>query len=197
MARTSRLLPLALVLLSAASRAADPAPTRTWNLETLLATLATRAEGHARFSETRTLKIVTTPLKSSGRLSFRRPGILEKQVVTPRKETLRVDGERLTIEDGSADSPRTVHLPDHPPLLAAIESIRAPLTGNADTLRRLFTATLGGSERHWVLTLVPRDAAYAEIVRIVYVHGSGARVDAIRIDEASGDRSVITIEPDP
>ena len=197
MTRTSRLLPLVLVALSAAGWAADPAPARSWNIDTLLGALAARAEGTARFSEIRTLKIVTTPLKSSGRLSFRRPDILEKQVLVPREETLRIDGERLTIEDGSADSPRTVHLPDHPPLLAAIESIRAPLTGNAETLRRLFTATLGGSERHWVLTLVPRDAAYAEIVRIVYVHGSGPLVDSIRIDEANGDRSVITIEPEP
>jgi hypothetical protein len=48
-----------------------------------------------------------------------------------------------------------------------------------------------------VLTLVPRDAAYAEIVRIVYVHGSGSRIDSIRIDEANGDRSEITIKPEP
>jgi hypothetical protein len=184
-------------LLGATSWAADPTATRTWNLDTLLGILATRAEGTARFTEIRTLKIVTAPLKSSGRLSFRRPDMLEKQVLAPHEETLRIEGERLIIEDGSADSPRTVHLPDHPPLLAAIESIRAPLTGNAETLRRLFTTTLGGSDRHWVLTLVPRDAAYAEIVRIVYVHGSGSRIDSIRIDEANGDRSEITIEPEP
>ncbi|RYU56956.1 outer membrane lipoprotein carrier protein LolA [Methylolobus aquaticus] len=196
MAQPSRRLPLALALLSAASWAADPAPPRTWNLDALLGTLGTRVEGTARFSEIRTLKIVATPLRSSGRLSFRRPDILEKQLLVPRKETLRIDGDRLTIEDGSADSPRTVHLSDHPPLLAAIESIRAPLTGDAETLRRLFTATLGGSERRWVLTLVPRDAAYAEIVRVVYVHGSGPRIESIRIDEANGDRSEIRIEPE-
>ncbi|MGY6215308.1 LolA family protein [Methylolobus aquaticus] len=196
MARPSRRLPLALTLLSAASWAADPAPPRTWDLDALLGTLATRTEGTARFSEIRTLKIVAAPLRSSGRLSFRRPDILEKQLLAPRKETLRIDGDRLTIEDGSADSPRTVHLSDHPPLLAAIESIRAPLTGNAETLRRLFIATLGGSERRWVLTLVPRDAAYAEIVRVVYVHGSGPRIESIRIEEANGDRSEIRIEPE-
>lgn len=196
MLQASRQLLLAGLLLGNAVAAGPPGNSRPWDLDQLLGALAGRQEGTARFHETRTLRIVTAPLHTAGRLYYRRPDVLEKQVLTPREERLRIEGDRLTIEDGSADSPRSLQLSDHPALLAAIESIRAPLTGNGATLRRLFEVSLGGSERRWLLTLVPREPAYAQIVRTVQVRGSGARVESIAIEEASGDRSVIAIEPD-
>ncbi|MBM4201444.1 MAG: outer membrane lipoprotein carrier protein LolA, partial [Gammaproteobacteria bacterium] len=125
--KPSRLPLLAALLLGTSAGADDVARHRAWDLNALLTALAARTEGSARFSETRTLNLVTTPIRSSGRLYYRRPDILEKHVLSPREERLRIDGDRLTIEDGSPDSPRSVHLPDHPALLAAIESIRAPL----------------------------------------------------------------------
>lgn len=196
MVPASRPLLLAAVLLCRTAWAASPTDGPAWSLDSLLGALAGRQEGTARFEETRTLKLMTAPLHSSGLLHYRRPDTLEKHVLKPRKERLRIEGDRLTIEDGSADSPRTLHLPDHPPVLAAIESIRAPLTGNAATLQRIFQISLGGSERRWVLTLVPREPVYAEVVRTVYVRGQGTRIASIEIDEANGDRSVITIEPE-
>ena len=193
--RIDALLLAAASLLAAAVHADVPTPSRSWNLDRLLTALSARTEGTAHFSETRTLAIVTTPLHSAGMLSYRQPDFLEKHVLTPREERLSIRGDSLTIEDGSADSPRTLHLPDQPALLAAIEAIRAPLTGDAATLRRIFKPSLGGSEKHWVLSLVPKVAAHADIVRVVYVRGSGIHIDSIEIEEANGDRSVITIEP--
>lgn len=168
-----------------------------WNLETLLAALAKRPEGHARFIETRTLKVLTAPVRSSGTLYYRRPDVLEKHTLSPREEMLRVEGERVTVEDGSADSPRVLFLSEQPAIQAIIESIRAPLTGNGELLRRLFHISFGGSERSWLLSLVPREARFGEWVRAVAVRGSGDKVTQVDIQERNGDTSVLRIEPRP
>lgn len=175
--------------------AAAPSRKPVWNLEALVAALAKRPEGTARYTETRTLKILTTPVHSSGTLRYRKPDYLEKHVLLPREEILRVEGDRVTVEDGSPDSPRVLHLSEHPEVLVIIESIRAPLTGNLELLKTLFQFSLGGSERHWLLSLAPREPRFAELLRAVHVHGSGDRVTGIEIEERSGDKSAMRIEP--
>lgn len=187
----------AAVLLSAVglwqAHAAEPA----WTLQRLIAALSARSEGNARYTEIRTMKILTAPVRSSGVLRYRRPDTLEKQVLSPRPESMRVEGDRITIEDGSADSPRVLFLSEHPEVAVLIESIRAPLTGNLEKLTALFQVSLGGSERRWVLSLVPRSPRAAELVRGVYVRGSHDRVTSVEIDERNGDRSVLKIEALP
>ena len=166
-----------------------------WTLERLVTELAAHSEGCARFSETRFVKVLTTPLKSSGTLRYRRPDYLEKHILSPKNEILRVEGDRVTIEDGTPDSPRSLNLGDLPQVQAIIESIRAPLIGNLEVLNRLFQVSLGGSERRWLLALTPREARFGELLRAVYVRGTGDRITRIDIEERNGDRSEMTIEP--
>lgn len=186
-----------VALLAAQSPVFGDTAKRAWNLGALLGSLATRQQGTARYTETRTLKVLTKPIQSSGLLSFRRPDVLEKQVMLPKPESMRVEGDRVTIDDGSPQSPRILQLSDHPEVAILIEAIRTPLTGNLDRLNALFQVSLGGSERRWLLSLVPRDPRAAEWVRSVYVRGSGDRVNAVEIDEQGGDHTVLRIEPMP
>ncbi|MFO1418901.1 MAG: LolA-related protein [Methylotetracoccus sp.] len=165
-----------------------------WTLERLLARIAPHDEGTARFSETRYLSVLTAPLKSSGVLRFRRPDFLEKQVLRPTKELLRVEGNRVTLDDGGGGSPRTMDLDDYPQILAMIASIRAPLTGDVAMLNRLFQVSVGGSERRWLLALTPRDARVAELLRAVYIRGREDVITAIEIQQRNGDRSEMAIE---
>lgn len=196
--RTARGGLIACVVLCAATsvlpvHAAQPG----WNLERLVAALAARPEGSARYTEIRTMKILTAPVRSSGVLRYRQPDTLEKQMVSPRAELMRVEGDRVMIDDGTSAAPRVVFLAEHPEAGVLIESIRAPLTGNLQKLNALFQASLGGSERRWLLSLVPRSPRAAELVRVVYVRGSGDRVTGIEIEERNGDRSVLHIEALP
>ncbi len=184
---------LVSVVTAGQARAAQPG----WTLERLVAALAARTEGSARYTEIRTLKVLTAPVQSSGVLRYRQPDTLEKEMLAPRAEVMRVEGDRITIEDASPESPRVLFLPDHPEVAVLIESIRAPLTGNLEKLNALFQVAFGGSERRWLLSLVPRSPRAAELVRAVYVRGSHDRVTGIEIEERSGDRSVLRIEPLP
>ncbi len=167
----------------------------SWNLDALLGSLAARQEGTARYTETRTMKVLTRPLRSSGLLRFRKPDVLEKRVLTPQTESIRVEGDQVTIEGTGGEAPRTLQLSGHPEVGVLIEAIRAPLTGSRDRLNQLFQVSLGGSERRWLLSLVPRDPRAAEWVRSVFVRGSGDRVTGVEIEERNGDRTVLRIEP--
>lgn len=186
---------LIVALAVGVSFAATPDSARPpWTLERLLARIAAHGEGTARFVETRHLSVLTAPLKSSGLLRFRRPDFLEKQVLQPTEELLRVEGNRLTIDDGGPGSPKTMDLDDYPQVLAMIASIRAPLTGDAAMLNRLFQISVGGSERRWLLALTPRDARVAELLRAVYIRGREDAITVIEIQQRNGDRSELRIE---
>lgn len=187
----------AVLAVSTFAAAVQAAGKPAWNLDALLAALAARQQGTARYTETRTFKVVTTPLHSSGLLRFRKPDTLEKETLSPRAERMRVEGDRVTIDDGSPDGPKVLHLPEHPEVRILIESIRAPLTGDWAKLDTLFQISFGGSERRWLLSLVPREPRAAEWVRAVYVRGSADLVTGVEIEERSGDRSVLRIEPMP
>jgi len=78
-----------------------------------------------------------------------------------------------------------------------VESIRAPLAGDLATLNRFYKISFGGSERNWLLALVPTEPNMARLVRFIRIRGSGDRIDRIEIEETGGDVSLMTIEHQP
>jgi hypothetical protein len=104
-----------------------------------------------------------------------------------------VDGDRLVIEDGTSGVRRTLMLNDYPAVRALVESIRATLAGDRARLERFYALRLEGGEGDWHLRLTPRDAATREFVTEIRIGGSGNRVTSVEVQEASGDRSLMTI----
>jgi hypothetical protein len=68
------------------------------------------------------------------------------------------------------------------------------MAGDLPALERHFTVHLQGSLEDWTLTLIPREAALADIVTRVEIAGANASLRRIEVLEASGDRSVTVIE---
>ena len=74
-----------------------------------MARLAQAPQRRANFVEEKTLAALTVPLRSEGRLEYRRPDHLEKITTAPQYESLVVEGGRLVIAAGG-DPPRVVEL---------------------------------------------------------------------------------------
>jgi outer membrane lipoprotein-sorting protein len=164
-----------------------------WTADTLLKALSERPAGQSRYSETKTSALLKEPLKSSGTLRYKKPAFLEKRVLTPFEEILTVDGERMTWEKPAANKKHTMALRDYPVVWGFIESMRATLNGDAKTLQRFYKVRLDGDEGQWTLVLLPSDIDMAQFIRVIRISGSRTRLATVEIEEAGGDRSLMTL----
>jgi len=154
------------------------------------------SSSQAAFVERKHVEILSTPLQSRGRLVYTAPGRLEKHTLSPRRESLVLDGDELTLESKDRSQRRTLQLQDQPVVRAFVESIRSTLAGDLATLRRFYEVKLEGGERQWRLTLKPGDPRVQEVVSEIRIAGSRDAIASIEFIEANGDRSVMTITKD-
>ena len=160
-----------------------------------MAALAQPAERHATFTEEKTLAALSTPLRSEGRLAYRRPDHLEKITTGPQYESLVVDGDRLVVDDGSG-APRVVELSGQPEIRTLVDTIRGALSGNLALLRRTYDVTGAGTPANWQITLRPRDPTVARLVKEVHLTG-GADLRTLESLAPDGDIDTLTITPAP
>jgi len=180
--------------------AGAPAVAADWGVEQLMRELGQVKSSRAQFVERKHLAILTAPLESSGTLVYTAPGRLEKHTLAPRRESLVLERDRLTLErpaeNRDRNQRRTFALQDQPVIWSFVESIRSTLAGDLATLSRFYQVTLDGGERQWRLTLKPIEPDMQNFVSEIRIGGSRNRIDTIEIIETQGDRSVMTITAD-
>jgi outer membrane lipoprotein-sorting protein len=158
--------------------------------------LAQVKSSDARFVEQKNIASLTRPLTLSGRLSYVRGGRVERTVQAPYEERLVVDGDTLVVENISRGEILTVALRSHPGAWAFVEGLRATLGGDLATLERYYRTSFSGNVDAWTLELVPRDEQMARQVQSMRFRGRRAAITAIQVDEAGGNRSLMTITPE-
>lgn len=171
----------------------------------LMSSLARATHRTAHFEERRYLAALDRPLELSGTLAFVPPDRLEKTTLVPHQEKLVVQGGRLTIDrETEASDPsepqiwrhQSVDLTDHPEIAAFIESIRGTMAGDEAVLRRFYDIAADGNAERWQLHLVPREEVMRKAVTAIEIAGTGGQITRITIEEATGDRSVMTVFPE-
>jgi outer membrane lipoprotein-sorting protein len=180
------------VCLLALACAAVPA-LAAFGFDELMTTLAQRKAGDVRFAEERIVSGLDQPLRYTGTMSFIAPDRLERQTLTPRRESLVVDGNEVTLQRG--ERVRRMTLDSMPELAALVAALRGTLSGDGSVLRRYFKPTVDGSAARWTLSLVPLDLRLLGVVRLLRIDGMQADVRVVELQLADGDRSVTTIEP--
>lgn len=176
-----------VLLLSAAS------PAWAFDLSELMAQLARQKSGDAGFVEQRFVRGVDGPLNSAGTLSFTAPDKLSRRTVSPRPESMVVDGNTLTLS--RAGRTRTLTLDSMPELQGMVDALRGTLMGDSQLLQRHFRTELAGSQANWTLDLKPVDERLASQVRSVRLSGRQGQVLGVEMEFVGGDRSVMTITP--
>jgi hypothetical protein len=164
-----------------------------WGLPQLMASLAQVQHSRAQFSEEKHLAMLSEPLHLSGTLAYERPDRIEKIVVKPYPESLRVVGDQLDWQGPRGH--RNVSLRSQPQLWALVESLRATLAGDLATLNRYYRVQLSGDVAHWQLTLAPRYPSLAATLDQIRIGGSAQQLQRVEIVEADGDRSTMRIAP--
>jgi hypothetical protein len=172
--------------LTGAAAAADG-----WSIEDLMAELAQVGHAQAPFVEQKYLKVLKTPLESSGTLTFDPPDRMVKRTLKPKPETMIVEADRLVLERQGRT--RTLRLQDYPVLWAFVESIRATLKGDLNTLKRFYDVELDGGPQRWSLAMKPKDAKMSRVISSIEIAGVQGKVRTVKVQEAQGDRSVMTV----
>jgi hypothetical protein len=191
MKQLTALLVFAALCWTTGARAQDG---EAWGLRDLMSALAHVERTQARFVEQKYMKVLKTPLESSGTLIYEAPDRMIKRTLKPKAETMTVDAERLTLERQGRT--RTLRLQDYPVLWAFIESIRSTLKGDLAALERFYAVELSGVRQRWSLSMKPKDAKMSRVISSVEIAGSEDRIKTVQVQEAQGDRSVMTIVED-
>ncbi|SDJ48260.1 LolA-related protein [Variovorax sp. OV700] len=170
------------------------APAWALDLPELMGLLSKQKSGEARFTEQRFVHGLEGPLDSRGTLSFNAPDKLVRRTLSPREETMAVEGNTLTLSRGGRN--RTLTLDSMPELLGLVEAMRGTLSGDGTTLQRYFRSTVSGSAANWTLDLLPADSRLAAQVRSIRISGRASEVIGLEMEFVGGDRSVMNITPE-
>lgn len=164
------------------------------DLDALMSLLAQRKHGHVTFVEEHFLAVLDKPVESTGELLYDAPDRLEKRTVKPKPESLVLDHGVITAHRGRHTY--VLNLSDYPQIVPLIDSIRATLAGDRASLERIFKVQLDGSLENWKLLLVPSDATVAHTVKQIRIEGARDAIHSVEIQQADGDRSLLTIGPE-
>jgi hypothetical protein len=150
----------------------------------VLQQLARPAPMHTSFVELRDSPLLKAPLRIGG--EYRRPddATLVREVQSPYAETTTIREGQATIARGGRS--RSFSLARVPELAGLQASFGALLAGDRASLERHYRIATTGTRQHWMLTLVPREAALAAKVRDIVLHGRGAELRCIETHPARG-----------
>lgn len=162
-----------------------------FDLARLMQLLSESASSEAPYVEKKFSALLSQPVVSSGTLVYRRPDVVEKNMAVPREESYRIAGRELTVTRNGQQ--KRIALSSEPLLAAFAASLRGVLSGDAKQLGEYYRLALEGTESDWKLEMTPIDEEIARYVRRIVVSGRGARVRQIEVHEASGDRSLLTV----
>jgi hypothetical protein len=179
-------------VLASGARAQQAIEAEPAALGRVMGELARVRHAKARFVERKYLEMLKAPLELTGTLEYRAPDRLEKRTLTPKPESFVVEGNRLELENARGQR-RRVSLQEHAVLWGFVESIRSTLKGDLPALHRFYHVAFDGRTEAWRLTLTPRDPKMAAIISQIQIEGAAARVASVEIQEARGDRSVMTV----
>jgi hypothetical protein len=164
------------------------------DLDRLMGLLAQRQHGHVSFTEEHFLAVLDRPVQSSGELLYDAPDRLEKRTLKPKPETLVLQHGEITAQRGRRTY--TLSLNDYPQVVPLIDSIRATLAGDRASLEQLFKVSFDGTLEQWTLLLLPADPTVAKTVKQIRIEGARDNIHTVEIQQADGDRSVLTIGPE-
>ncbi|TPG26913.1 outer membrane lipoprotein carrier protein LolA [Variovorax ginsengisoli] len=169
------------------------APAWAFDLGELMGLLAKQKQGEATFTEQRYVRGFDGPLAASGTLSFTAPDQLVRRTLTPRPETMAVDGNNLVLSRSGRT--RSMTLDSVPELQGLVEAMRATLAGNSQVLERYFKSTVSGGADAWTLDLAPVDSRLSSQIAVLRLSGKAGEVLGVEMEFRGGDRSVMTIVP--
>lgn len=165
-----------------AAEPAGQAVDSDWILDRLVRPVPSRTP----FVELRDSPLLKAPLRVEGEYLRPRAGVLVRAVRAPYAEVSTIAGGQVRIER-AGHSPRVFSLSRAPQLVGLQAGFGALLAGDGERLREHFSVASQGVHQQWQLTLTPKDAALAEQLQVIVLHGRGSELRCIETRPVEGE----------
>jgi outer membrane lipoprotein-sorting protein len=149
----------------------------------------------ARFTQTRTIGLLATEVKSNGSLSMVQPGRLRWQLDPPDAVTYWIGPKGLAIDSG--DGVTRIGRAGAGRFAAVLDDLMTMLGGDLGKLRRRYRLELSREGGKIELSATPKNKKTAKHVRKLSMRASLPlwNVERVVIHERNGDASRIDFEP--
>jgi len=192
----NRFLALLCILASGTPCAMAQPAAGSWGLPQLMHELAQVHSASARFTERKTVQVLSAPLVASGSLTYVAPDYMRKTTLSPMPEDFVLDHDQVTITGGPDNQTHSFSMTGDPRIGGLVEGVRATLAGDLPTLDRFYVVRLTGTEAGWQLLLQPKDAGLMHFVKWIIIRGSQNRINVIDTASSDGDHSEMGIIED-
>lgn len=165
-----------------------------WNINCLISSLAVKENTQVRFVEEKHFSFMEENLTSSGTLYYQYPDVLIREVLEPKKQRFIVKGTCLTMEQEGKK--RSIEINDYPQIRIFVDTFRATLAGDMQTIQQLFVTQLSGNQESWTLSFSPRDKELLAQVEKIILQGREKRLWSIETKGKNSDYSVMHLNYD-
>jgi hypothetical protein len=163
-----------------------------FELDALLARMASTRGVSAQFRELREVALLVEPLESRGALYFVPPDRMARFTIEPAPAALLVEGESLRFRAGAGEP--EMDLSSSPIARAFVDNFMAVFAGDRARLEGLYRAELRGALEGWELALTPRSPTLARFLEVVLLRGDASGMREMEIRDADGDRTLTQLE---
>ncbi len=177
----SRGLTLLLIVATAVQAGSDD-PER---VAAFLARLAPAPEGAIPFVERRMSVLLVEPIELRGELRIYRDGTIDKRVVLPTEERVRITARTLTLERQGKS--RTLDLTGDARWQAFHAGIIGLMNRDPAALDGVFTIKLDEDPQGWTLELRPRVSSRKDMFTLISASGTGVTLLRLRFDQGQGE----------
>lgn len=174
-----------ILLLPLFAAAAEPVSDSSQRLALFLASLAPPSEQPMPFVERRMSSLLAEPLELRGELQIGKDGTIDRHVLAPVEERMRINATSLTLErDGRT---RTVELRRDAGWQAFHSGISGLLNRDQAALERVFSIQLEETASGWRLELHPRRSRSSNPISLVRAEGFGPDLFRLRLEFGSAE----------
>jgi Outer membrane lipoprotein carrier protein LolA-like len=161
------------------------------DMPSLMRMFAANKSIKADFSERKFIRVLDTPVESSGELLFQAPSRLEKRTKLPRAETMLIESNKVSIERGSFK--RSMSLDEFADMASLVQSLTATFRGDQVSIEEYFNWALTGPANKWQLVLKPKNSKLFITLKEIRLAGENSYVHTVETTLTDGDRSLMTL----
>ena len=148
--------------------------------------LSTTKTLKANFTQSKKIKVLKRPLKSSGELIFDRAVGVYWKLTKPFESTVIIDNNKLVSidDDGKKVS---IKAEDKPMLYGFTKIFLSIFSGNTEELKKHFVIYYGKKESAWEIGLTPKSIGLKKVLNKILLSGEKESVSTITLWESNGD----------
>ncbi len=159
----------------------------------VMQSLGAVAAFEAKFDEKKSIPLLTSEVRSDGRIYYDRRGLLARHTTLPFESVFVLTPFEIVYRDAGAQW--TQGIGGSATMRDVARTWLLVMQGQSEVVEELFSTEFqqGGGAGAWLLVLRPKGADLARMVSLLRITGHGNILDSIETEGGGGDRSTLRL----